>query len=470
MKKKIRIAAGILGLMAAGVYAGTGHYYTTHFFPKTVINGQNCAGMTAEQVKVEIRKKMVDSTLTVLERGGKKEKLSGAEIGRTYVDDHAIEKLLQKQNPFAWPVSVWREKENQIVADSVYDKEMLRKTLQTMDGFCEEKQEPPENARLLDTGSTYTIVPEKEGCQVDFDRAEKAVIQALDAGKERVDLEQMEVYRKPEITQENENLKQEKNQLNHLTAAHFSYVIGEKTYTVNREILQSWLIQEEGRYRISEEKAAEFVKKMAYETDTFGLSHTFRTSLGGTIQLKAGGDYGWCINKEETTQALLQAIEEEKKENLDPVYLYTAKDRSSNDIGNTYVEVCISQQKMWCYKDGVLVTDTPVTTGNHATGYDTPAGSVWAVDAKKSDCDFKRYPSHVMFWLPFNGDVGIHDASWRTEYGGEIYQTNGSHGCVNTPYREAEKVFHAIEIGDPVIVYYSLDDVTGPQPTQKNHV
>ena len=151
-----------------------------------------------------------------------------------------------------------------------------------------------------------------------------------------------------------------------------------------------------------------------------------------------------------------------------PAYAYSGLCRDTNDIGNTYVEVCISQQKMWCYKDGVLVTETPVTTGNHATGYDTPAGSVWAVDAKKSDCDFKLYPSHVMFWLPFNGDVGIHDASWRTEYGGDIYLTNGSHGCVNTPYTEAEKVFNAIEIGDPVIVYYSLDDVTGPQPTQKN--
>ena len=206
---------------------------------------------------------------------------------------------------------------------------------------------------------------------------------------------------------------------------------------------------------------------MASETDTFGLAHTFKTSLGAAMTLNAGGDYGWCIDKEETTQALLQAIEDETQGNLDPVYLYTANDRSANDIGNTYVEVCISQQKMWCYKDGVLVTETPVTTGNHATGYDTPAGSVWAVDAKKSDCDFKLYPSHVMFWLPFNGDVGIHDASWRTEYGGDIYLTNGSHGCVNTPYTEAEKVFNAIEIGDPVIVYYSLDDVTGPQPTQQ---
>lgn len=53
---------------------------------------------------------------------------------------------------------------------------------------------------------------------------------------------------------------------------------------------------------------------MAYETDTFGLAHTFKTSLGATINLNAGGDYGWCIDKEETTQALLQAIEDETQE------------------------------------------------------------------------------------------------------------------------------------------------------------
>ena len=236
-----------------------------------------------------------------------------------------------------------------------------------------------------------------------------------------------------------------------------------------RQVLAEKVSNFESRLPSPQSELAAQTMKDPYIFDfTFGLAHTFKTSLGATINLNAGGDYGWCIDKEETTQALLQAIEDETQGNLDPVYLYTANDRSANDIGNTYVEVCISQQKMWCYKDGVLVTETPVTTGNHATGYDTPAGSVWAVDAKKSDCDFKLYPSHVMFWLPFNGDVGIHDASWRTEYGGDIYLTNGSHGCVNTPYTEAEKVFNAIEIGDPVIVYYSLDDVTGPQPTQKN--
>lgn len=92
MKKKvIGIAAGLTLLAAAGGYAGVGHYYASHFFPKTAINGLNCAGLTAEQVKEKIQKHIVDYTLSITERGGKTETLSGTEIGLTYVDDHAVE-------------------------------------------------------------------------------------------------------------------------------------------------------------------------------------------------------------------------------------------------------------------------------------------------------------------------------------------------------------------------------------------
>ena len=183
MKKKvIGIAAGLILLAAAGGYAGVGHYYASHFFPKTAINGLNCAGLTAEQVKEEIQKHIVDYTLSITERGGKTETLSGTEIGLTYVDDHAVEKLLESQNTLAWPAFYWKEKENQVAADSVYDKEMVQEKLQTMEGFQEEQQEAPTDAYLTDDGTSYVIVPETEGEQVDYEKAEQAVIEALDAG------------------------------------------------------------------------------------------------------------------------------------------------------------------------------------------------------------------------------------------------------------------------------------------------
>ena len=85
-----------------------------------------------------------------------------------------------------------------------------------------------------------------------------------------------------------------------------------------------------------------------------------------------------------------------------------------------------------------------------------PAGGVWAIDAKKHDAVLKGegYTQPVTYWMPFNGNVGIHDAdTWRSQYGGEIYKTSGSHGCVNTPTANAEKIFNTVEIGTPVIVY-----------------
>ena len=88
---------------------------------------------------------------------------------------------------------------------------------------------------------------------------------------------------------------------------------------------------------------------MAYETDTFGLEHEFKTSLGPTITLAAGGDYGWVIDKEATTAALIQAVQEGQNITTEPVYLYRGMDRATNDIGNTYVEICITKQTMWCY-------------------------------------------------------------------------------------------------------------------------
>lgn len=258
MKKKvIGIAAGLILLAAAGGYAGVGHYYASHFFPKTAINGLNCAGLTAEQVKEEIQKHIVDYTLGITERGGKTETLSGTEIGLTYVDDHAVEKLLESQNTLAWPAFYWKEKENQVAADSVYDKEMVQEKLQTMEGFQEEQQEAPTDAYLTDNGTSYVIVPETEGEQVDYEKAEQAVIEALDAGAASVDLEEKDVYRKPGITQDDEALNGEMAELNHLTAARITYAIGENSYAIDRATLQSWLVQgEDGTYTISQDEAA----------------------------------------------------------------------------------------------------------------------------------------------------------------------------------------------------------------------
>ena len=56
--------------------------------------------------------------------------------------------------------------------------------------------------------------------------------------------------------------------------------------------------------------------------------------------------------------------------------------------------------------------------------------------------------------MPFNKNIGLHDAYWRSRFGGEEYKRNGSHGCVNLPPENAQKLYRYVEAGMPVICYY----------------
>lgn len=107
------------------------------------------------------------------------------------------------------------------------------------------------------------------------------------------------------------------------------------------------------------------------------------------------------------------------------------------------------------YKNGSLVVQGDVVTGNVSENDATPAG-VYRLKYKERNATLKGqgYSSPVSYWMPFNGGIGIHDANWRSVFGGEIYKTGGSHGCVNSPYDLAKTVFENIDAGTPVVCYY----------------
>ena len=109
---------------------------------------------------------------------------------------------------------------------------------------------------------------------------------------------------------------------------------------------------------------------------------------------------------------------------------------------------------MFVIKDGAKVFESDIVTGNISKGNGTPAG-VFGVTYATRDAVLKgdNYESHVNYWMPFNGNIGMHDATWRNKFGGVIYKTSGSHGCVNLPLSSAQTVFGYVSKGFPVLVY-----------------
>ncbi|MEE0843404.1 MAG: L,D-transpeptidase, partial [Ruminococcus sp.] len=118
------------------------------------------------------------------------------------------------------------------------------------------------------------------------------------------------------------------------------------------------------------------------------------------------------------------------------------------------VEISIKQQYMWLYIDRKLVCETDVVTGNDDGYCNTPTGYFSITSrARNTYLNGPGYSSFVNYWMGFYGGCGIHDASWRSSYGGNIYKGNGSHGCVNTPYSKVQKIYNNTGYGTPVIVY-----------------
>ncbi len=458
--KARKIALGVLIgyvlIMAIG-YMGVAFYYSDHFLKGTVINGIDCENMTAEDVKEKIQEGIGEYQLELVKIDGGTEIITADQIGLQYVDDNKVDELLKSQNRWAWITAFADDKTYELAANTTYDQSSIDGLLDAMSCFQEANIEAPQDAKLEFDGTQYVITPEVVGNTLDREKVKAAVVEAIDSGKTQLDLDEAGCYLKPSVYQDDENLITERDQLNQFLKTNITYDFGDRSETVDASLIKDWIVKgDDGQYTVDEDKVMEYVKQLAYKYDTFGLAHDFTTSHGEKIRLERGGDYGWVMKKQETADQLVEYIREGKTGTVEPVYLYEGKSRDTNDIGGTYVEISIEEQRMWCYKDGQLIVDTPVVTGNPNKGWETPAGCVWAIDAKKQNAVLtgEGYTQPVTYWLPFNGNVGIHDAdTWRSEYGGEIYKTSGSHGCVNTPTENARKIFEAVEIGTPVIVY-----------------
>lgn len=473
---KLRIALVIfIFLFFTGcIYAVIAFHYSSHFLPGTTINGINCEGLSVEKVEEKLQQSISKYELSIVTKEGTKEVLTGDMLGLVYSDEQGVEQLMEQQNPYIWILNIAKDNNLQLATNITYEKHIVTALVEQLTCMQPENQTAPVDAHIEETDTGWEIVPEVEGNTIKKEKLIEAICNAIDTGLTKLNLEENDLYEKPTVLGTDESLANQLNTLNTLTQANITYDFEDgRIYTIDRSVIKNWLVQaEDGTYSIDQAQVAAYVKQMAYDTDTFGLSHQFKTSLGPTITLARGGDYGWVINRDATTANLIAEIQSGTNGTIQPIYKYKGIARGINDIGGTYVEICIEKQKMWCYKDGQLVVETNVVTGNHSTGYDTPSGSVWAIDAKKKDASFTLYEADVTFWLPFNDQVGIHDASWRSsgEYVADTYLYNGSHGCINTPYDAAEKIFNVMEIGYPVVVYYSTEQPVGPQPTQNNSV
>ncbi len=166
---------------------------------------------------------------------------------------------------------------------------------------------------------------------------------------------------------------------------------------------------------------------------------------------------GWHMNIDATVKRFEEAVDKGEKI-ADPAWNSGCVYSSKNGVGSDYVEISIEEQKVFLIEDYEVVYETDCVTGTK--GYMDTRTGVFQIQSKASptvlkdkDKNDKAYEQPVEYWMGFNGSQGMHDAIWRGSFGGDIYKSWGSHGCVNLPLEAAGRIYEAVKIYFPVIVY-----------------
>ncbi len=453
-KQLMLFEAGLL-LTLLALYYMIGRYYQDHFFNHTVINGVDTSNLSIRKAEAAIDQQVKEYQLTVLGRDGVTDTIYGDKINLHTEYEGGLEDLLNQQNGFLWPKYLFQSQNLRIGTMLAYDASLLQAYFGLFECLKEENNIPPANAFISEYGEGgYTILPENPGSLVRKDKLYEAIVKAILTMEPKLSIEEADCYEMAQLNASAPELGAALDAMNQMVGTRITYQFGDTMEILDGSRINEWLsVDQNYQVTLNKDKVKEYVDYIGKTYNTFGKVRTFQTTYDKVVRVE-GGDYGWWLDRKSELAELVELIEHGEQTVKTPVYFQTAQQYGDDDIGNTYVEVNLTAQHLFFYKDGKLIVESDFVSGNVSKNYATPVGT-YPIQYKENDATLvgEDYETPVKYWMPFNKNIGFHDASWRTEFGQDIYKTRGSHGCINMPPKAAKKVFEHIRRGVPVVVY-----------------
>ncbi len=461
-RKKLAIILGSIFGVLVVVYLGFAFFFSSHFMFFTTINGTDVTLKSVSQVEEYMRQQVADYTLTLEESDGDTEEISGSDISLEYVPGDELEKLVKGQKNFLWLKALWDHPELEAKVGVKYDEDALARQIEGLACMDPENQVKSVNAHPEFKETQFEIVPEVVGTQINTEVFNEAIRTSIDGFQHTMDLSETGSYIQPAFVEDSPEVIEANKEMNEYLKAKITYDFDPETEVVDASVISQWVkVNDKMEVTFDKKAVKKYIGELADKYDTKGKSRKFTTATGNTVTVE-GGAYGWKINQDEEYKALTENIKKGETVTREPKYSSRAASHGAIDIGNTYAEVDLTNQRAYFIKNGKVVLDSPVVTGNPNKGNATPQGTD-SLSYKTRNAVLRgdrlpdgsySYESPVKYWMPFNGGIGFHDASWQSAFGGTRYKTHGSHGCINMPTDQAAKMYELISDGTPVVVHY----------------
>lgn len=451
-----------LFLMAAG-FLLLELYYRDNFPVNTWINGVYCTGKSVEEVNQELSARAEAPVVRILDEEGNTWLIDITETG--YVADYTepLENFIRRQNPFSWLENIVLQKSHVLLPESSLDEEKLRLLLEELEPVSRE-QDRARTVAIRFSETEGWVLDNGLEHRLDTEKLFEQVLECVADGSCEVALAQSNCVYDVAPTAKQMTILALWKEIDDFQQCGIVYDMGDQMIPLKGSVSAGFLavdqqgmplLNEAGEVTVDMERVKAFISRLADEYDTYGREISFQSTRGDMIQVPGNGTYGTTLDQEAEFVYLSAALADHLEEVHIPAYSRQGLVRGRNDIGDTYIEVDMTEQKMYYYEEGQLVLETDVVTGHTGRRRGTPQG-VNYVYAKQRNRVLRGqgYASPVKYWMPVKGAIGIHDASWRSEFGGEIYKTDGSHGCINTPTEIMAQLYDAVEIGTPVVMFY----------------
>lgn len=465
------ICVCLLILFITGIYLALTFYYKQGFMMNTWVNGVYCTGKTPEEVNRKLLQEVRAPYFTIVDKEDNFYEIPPEKISWTFDYAEALEELFVQQQSKPWYTYLNKEEQVEIKPLIRLNTEELFEIIDEL-AFVQKEKELPRELKIvmtekgyelqdtlknrLDTAAVYAYLEECLSEQ-DF------LLEGLEKGMLFIDLGKEGFYSDAAPDAAQAKVLKDWQILKEYVYCGLVYDMGDQQIPLAGVHASSFIavdeegnicFDQEGQPLINEKAIEDFINSLAEAYNTYKTELTF-TSTAGEEKTIPYVNYGTEIHIHKEIAYLTEAFREKRSEVHIPIYKRQGYVRGKDDIGDTYIEVDMGNQKMYAYLDGELLAETDIVTGNMKKKMATPEGVVY-IYAKQRNRTLRGpgYASFVKYWMPVKGGIGLHDANWRRNFGAEIYKTDGSHGCINIPRNIMKEIYDHFEVGTPVIMFY----------------
>ncbi len=461
----------LLLIIIVGAVYGIGYlYFKDRFTANVYINGRDVSSKTMPQVLEMFAHTDIPEVMTIATPRDNKVTINLNDIDYKFNYGEELQKIYSDLDKKSWFAYLMRRTEYGFKDESSFDADKLNAAIDSADWGSQENV----NAQLKSDDTGFHVIPEVQGDEFSMDVMKNFLATNLAGDKYSVNAMDSGAYVLPETVSSDYAAKAETlNNLWNMTVSYdFNYTTEDLT---GKQLIKLVDVDREGNYTVDEEACEAYVDKLAEKYDTYNTVRKFKSTLQGKIKVNPSSDakYGWWLDKNETRDQLIRILKKGKsRENVTPIYYVhdgyfeftgvpearTAKD----DIGKTYIEVDLSNQQWWYYKKGKQKRHGYIVSGQTTSAARTTLEGVyklWAKDTnhrmKDSNADGDEWDVTCNYWNNISlCGIGMHDSTWRPAFGGDIYKWEGSHGCINMTYDDAQYVYNNIPLGTPVVMFY----------------